>query len=183
MPSGVSDPQVLGTIVLSSTALMSLIMARVGRSNVQSRSVASGVLFTDDMHAALVVAMREALSLKSSTIETEHILLGILTTGGGRANTLLSRVGVNPVHLQDALLARLRLGHNYSSFDLPYSHRAFRVLDEALLEALALGHKHASTEHVIIAMLRARRGTAARVLLDAGVTLDGMRREAARKLD
>lgn len=182
MAAGVSDPQVLGTIVLSSTALMSLIMARVGRTSARARTFGSGVMFTDDMHASLVVAMREALSLKSSCVDTEHLLLGILTTGGGHASAMLSRIGANPSRLHDRLLARMSVGHGYTSFDLPYSHRAFRVLDEAVLEALALGHKHAGPEHVILGILRVRKSAAARALLEAGVTLEAMRREVARSV-
>ena len=183
MSAGVTDPQVIGTIELSSTALMSLIMARIGKSSARVRSGGSGVRFKDDIHASLVVAMREALTLRHSSVDTEHLLLGILAIKAGRPNTILSRLGVNPAHVHDALLARMRPGHAYATSDLPYSHRAFRVLDETALEALALGHKQAGTEHVVLGILRLGKGPAARVLLEAGVTLESMRRETARYPD
>jgi ATP-dependent Clp protease ATP-binding subunit ClpC len=183
MSVGVSDPQVIGTIVLSSTALMSLIIARIGKSSVRARSGSSGVRFTDDIHASLVVAMREALTLRCSSVDTEHLLLGVLATNAGRASTILSRLGVNPARVYDTLLAGMRPGHAFTTSDLPYSHRAFRVLDETALEALALGHTIAGTEHLILGILRHGKGPAARVLFEAGVTLEAMRRETARYPD
>jgi ATP-dependent Clp protease ATP-binding subunit ClpA len=44
--------------------------------------------FTDDAREAVVAAQHEAASLRHGWIGTEHLLLGILTTGGGGARLL-----------------------------------------------------------------------------------------------
>jgi ATP-dependent Clp protease ATP-binding subunit ClpA len=180
MSAAVSDPQVLGTLLLSSTALVSLLVARVGKSRLNSYSAGSGVRFSDDIHASLVVAMREALSLGHQAVDVEHLLLGVLASNSGAANTILTRLGVNPELLHAKMFALLKPGNGSASSDLPYSRRAFAVLDETALEALALGHTRAGTEHLLLGILKQRNGAAARVLVEAGAPLAVMRREAAR---
>ena len=115
MSAGVSDPQVIGTLLLSSTALVSLVMARIGKTRVKAGGAGSGMSFTDDIHASLVVAMREALSLRHTAVDVEHVLLGILATNAGRANTILSRLGVNPARVHDALLAAMKPGQRFAT--------------------------------------------------------------------
>ena len=47
-------------------------------------------------------------------------------------------------------------------------------------EAEALGHEYIGTEHLLLGLVRAERGGAARVLTDVGVTLERAREETAR---
>ena len=56
--------------------------------------------FTDDARQAVVLAQEEAVALRHGWIGTEHVLLGVLATGGGGAR-LLAGFGVDAAGVRD----------------------------------------------------------------------------------
>ena len=56
--------------------------------------------FTDDAREAVTAAQSEAVALRHGWIGTEHVLLGLLTTGGGGAR-LLAGFGVDAAGVRD----------------------------------------------------------------------------------
>jgi ATP-dependent Clp protease ATP-binding subunit ClpA len=63
--------------------------------------------FTGRSKKVLELSLREALALKSRTIEAEHVLLGLLREGQGLAATVLVRQGVDLEQLRAATLRAL----------------------------------------------------------------------------
>jgi ATP-dependent Clp protease ATP-binding subunit ClpC len=61
-----------------------------------------------------------------------------------------------------------------------YTERAREAIAFAPEEARRLRHGYVGTEHLLLGLLRADRGTAARVLAGLNVTLEGVRDEVAR---
>jgi ATP-dependent Clp protease ATP-binding subunit ClpA len=57
-----------------------------------------------------------------------------------------------------------------------FTPRARKVLELSLREALHLRHRYIGTEHLLLGLIREGDGLAARILVDAGVPLDGLRR-------
>ena len=55
-----------------------------------------------------------------------------------------------------------------------WSPTARTVLDQAAVEARALGHGHVGTEHALLALVSVDHGLAAEILADLGVTREGM---------
>lgn len=80
---------------------------RAGRWRPRRRGGGSGVPFTPRAKKALERALREALRLRHSHVGTEHLLLGLLADGDGRAARLLVDRGVAPVALRSRVLAAL----------------------------------------------------------------------------
>jgi ATP-dependent Clp protease ATP-binding subunit ClpA len=66
---------------------------------------------------------------------------------------------------------RLTSGH------IPFTARAKKVLELSLREALRLHHKHIADGHILLGLLREGEGLAVRILVDAGVDLDSLRRD------
>src|SRR5690606_6233264 len=66
--------------------------------------------------------------------------------------------------------------------ELPYTSRAKKVLELAMLEARELNHSYVGTEHLLLGLLREEKGIAAQVLTDAGVSLEQARAETLRLL-
>ena len=66
--------------------------------------------------------------------------------------------------------------------DLPYTSRAKKVLELAMIEARELNHSYVGTEHLLLGLLREEKGIAAQVLTDAGVNLEQSRAETLRLL-
>jgi ATP-dependent Clp protease ATP-binding subunit ClpA len=67
--------------------------------------------------------------------------------------------------------ARLTFGH------IPFTARAKKVLELSLREALRLHHKHIADGHILLGLLREGEGLAVRILVDAGVDLESLRRD------
>lgn len=58
---------------------------------------------------------------------------------------------------------------------IPFASPAKKVLELALREALELGHNYIGTEHLLLGLLHEADGTAARVVVAAGVQPDQLR--------
>lgn len=58
---------------------------------------------------------------------------------------------------------------------IPFTPRAKKVLQLSLREALRLHHNYIGPEHILLGLLREGEGLAAKVLTDAGVSLDDLR--------
>jgi len=59
---------------------------------------------------------------------------------------------------------------------IPFSRRAKKVLELSLREAVALRHNYIGAEHILFGLIREGDGSAARILTDAGVDLQALRR-------
>jgi ATP-dependent Clp protease ATP-binding subunit ClpA len=68
------------------------------------------------------------------------------------------------------------------SGQIPFTPRAKKVLEVALREALALGHKYIGTEHILLGLVREPQGPAIEILGVAGVTPEQIRSEVLRSL-
>ncbi|MBL6274571.1 Clp protease [Micromonospora fiedleri] len=64
----------------------------------------------------------------------------------------------------------------------PFSHRAKKVLELSLREAIRLRHRHIGTEHILLGLLREGSGLGALVLAEAGVDLADTRRRVEAAL-
>jgi ATP-dependent Clp protease ATP-binding subunit ClpA len=67
-----------------------------------------------------------------------------------------------------------------TSVDLPLSHESKRVLTYGAEEAERLSHKHISTEHLLLGLLREEKCFAADILHERGLRLPLVRKEIAR---
>jgi ATP-dependent Clp protease ATP-binding subunit ClpB len=127
--------------------------------------------------SALAEAQQQAVARHHQAIEPEHVLFGLLGDPEGIVFPLLHHVGANPAQL------RSRVGEALDAIPKVYtqgvaepriSAATGRLLDAAGNEAEALTDEYISTEHLLLAMLAAGESAAARVLLDAGLTRDGV---------
>lgn len=66
---------------------------------------------------------------------------------------------------------------------VPFTPRAKRVLELALKEALALGHRHVASEHILLGLLREGESVGVAVLAHAGVTPAALRAAVLAELD
>jgi hypothetical protein len=64
-----------------------------------------------------------------------------------------------------------------------FSARAKKALELSLREALRRGDNHIGAEHILLGLIREGDGLAAKILTDAGLSLDTLRTEVDRALD
>jgi ATP-dependent Clp protease ATP-binding subunit ClpA len=124
--------------------------------------------FTDQARSAIVAATEEAAALDHRHLGTEHVLLGLLhdpTSIGGRA---LASLGLS---LDDTRARVTSIVHDAAAADGPESltSGAKKLLELSGREAVRHGHAEIGTGDLALALLRARDGTAVRVLNELGV--------------
>ena len=142
----------------------------------------NGYNFTDRVRKVLAMAREAASHLSHEYVGTEHILLGILAEGEGVASTVLQNLGVDFDALRSSVINSVKRGQGPTGPDLPYTSRAKKVLELAMSEARELDHTHVGTEHLLLGLFREKKGIAAQVLADAGLTLEKARVETLRIL-
>jgi ATP-dependent Clp protease ATP-binding subunit ClpC len=144
----------------------------------------NGYNFTDRVRKVLQMAREEAARLHHEYVGTEHILLGLIREGEGVAAGVLQNLNVDLEDIQQKIEETVKRGKAAAAAgpDLPYTSRAKKVLELAMVEARELNHSYVGTEHLLLGLLREEKGIAAQVLADAGVSLEQSRAETLRLL-
>src|SRR5512138_2285268 len=136
--------------------------------------------YTEKARRVIFFARYEASQFGSPSIETEHLLLGLLREDEALTNRFLRS------HASVASIRKQIEGHTTirekvsTSVDLPLSNECKRVLAYAAEEAERLGHKHIGTEHLLLGLLREEKCFAAEILHERGLRLANVRDELAR---
>ena len=124
--------------------------------------------FTDRARRVVIFAQEEARALHHPQVGTEHLLLGFLHEGGGGAATALRSLGLELNRTRAEVEQLNRRGDGMPRGHIPFTHRAKRVLDLSLREALMFGHTYLGTEHLLLGMLREGEGRGTQVLARLG---------------
>lgn len=132
--------------------------------------------FTEQARGVVVLAQEEARTLRHEYIGSEHMLLGILRSGGPACAALQS-VGVGLAEARNETVELVAPGEGSRSGQIPFTPRAKHVLERSLKEALARGDDHIGEEHLLAGLLRQTEGVAIEVLERLGVD----REELARR--
>jgi len=132
--------------------------------------------FTLRAHQVLFYARSELSQLGGSTIEPEHILLGLLDEGKGLGSRILTRTGVGLQDVRSETLSRLTVQERVpESAEIPFSASCERALQYAAEEADRLLHLHIGTEHLLLGLLREDGSVAAEVLTARGLRIEAVR--------
>ena len=144
----------------------------------------NGYNFTERVRKVLGMAREEAAVLHHEYVGTEHMLLALVRDDGGVAITALRNLDIEPKSLRDAILDVVKRGTSRGPTgpDLPYTSRAKKVLELAMLNARELDHSYVGTEHLLLGLIAEQKGIAAQVLTHAGAMLDPTRAEIVRLL-
>jgi Clp amino terminal domain, pathogenicity island component len=126
--------------------------------------------FTVRARRAISAAGDEARRLNHDSIEPEHLLLGILGEPDGRAVKVLELCGHSTDEVLDAVEAKLHPGAQSASGPAAFRTPAMRALDLTMAEAVRLGHDYIGTEHILLGLMKARKGLAAETLRDLGLS-------------
>lgn len=129
--------------------------------------------FTQRARIVISHANEEAIRLKHSQVDTEHLLLGLIREGQGIAARILMELGVDLVKLEaeaKKLIAKPQAPSDSVTHPLTFSPTANQALQYAAEEAQKMGYDHVGTEHLLMGLIREKDGVAAKVLDKLGVT-------------
>jgi Clp amino terminal domain, pathogenicity island component len=130
--------------------------------------------FTPRARQSIVAAQTAAIELRAEFIDTEHLLLGLLTQPKGLAARALVAQGVSAEAVREAVAAAVEPATEEPRTQVPFSPRGKKVIQLSVREALYLGHNYVGTEHLLLALF-SEDGVAAAVLRELGATDGGVR--------
>ncbi len=134
--------------------------------------------FSERARRVLFFARHEASQLGSTSLDTEHLLLGLIREGQGLTSRLFADAGTGLGDLRDEVLRRVPAQPKMpmpESMEIPFSAAAMHVLHHAAQEADRLSHDYIGTEHLLLGLLCEQGSLAADVLTSRGLELDRLR--------
>jgi ATP-dependent Clp protease ATP-binding subunit ClpC len=133
--------------------------------------------YTELARRVIFFARYEASEFGNMTIETEHLLLGLVRVDRGLLSRFLSDAeSIDSIRKQ--IEGRVGLRPKVStSIDLPMSEEFARILAYATEEADRLNAQKIRTEHVLLGILREEKCIAAELLRERGMRLTAVRED------
>ncbi|WP_028309178.1 ATP-dependent Clp protease ATP-binding subunit [Desulfitibacter alkalitolerans] len=139
--------------------------------------------FTEKAQMVLRLAHEEAAAIGQSTVDTEHLLLGLLKEGKGIGAKALASLGVN---IENAREETIQLAGRAEPItpgkDIHIGPRAKRVIELASEEARNLGVKYIGTEHLLLGLIKEGEGVASKVLGKFNVNDERLRMQVMKLL-
>src|SRR6266849_459685 len=117
--------------------------------------------YTEKAKRVILFGAYEARQFGSPSVETEHLLLGLLREDKALANRFLEAVAsVESIRkqIERSITIKEKLT---TSVDVPLSNECKRVLAYAAEEAERLSHQRIGTEHLLLGLLREEKCFAA----------------------
>ena len=131
--------------------------------------------FTINAQEAILAAQRLAASLDQQTVDTTHMIKGILEASEDSAKFLFQKIGVSIPQLVKSLDATIAGYPKVSGSDKQYlTDQSNKALTEAKKFLTEFGDEYISTEIMLLGILK---GTSkgAQILKDQGATLEGLK--------
>ena len=123
--------------------------------------------FSQRVSDIITYSKEEANRLRNRYIGPEHLLLGMLRDGGGKAIEILMKLDIDLKQVKKRIESFLRDAEDdtlLSDADVPLSPMAAKILKMCILEARILKSATADAEHVLLAILKDGDNLAATVL-------------------
>jgi ATP-dependent Clp protease ATP-binding subunit ClpC len=140
--------------------------------------------YTERARRVLFFARYEASQLGSVSIETEHLLLGLIREGKGLTSRIFARSHLSLENIRKEIEGRTVFREKVStSVEIPFSAETKRVLQFAAEEADRLLHNYIGTEHLLLGILREERSVAASILMEKGMRLNTVREDIVQLLN
>jgi ATP-dependent Clp protease ATP-binding subunit ClpA len=127
---------------------------------------------THHVVAALMLAYPAAASRQRSTVDTEHILLGVLDEGENLALRVIETLEIDPLDVKAELEASLPTAPPRKSKARPRLSAAGRsIIQAANAEASRMARPFVGCEHLLLALLADQRGLAGKTLRRMGLEM------------
>ena len=127
-------------------------------------------MFTDGVKRVMQLAREESARLGHNYIGTEHLLLGIIKDGKGKAVTVLTNLGLNLETVKQSIEDYVATsGGTMTIGEVPFTPRAKQILEVAANEAKEMKTQFVDIEHLLLALLKDKEGVAAQILAAFGV--------------
>ena len=130
------------------------------------------VNYSEQLHNVLLYSSQEAERLGNNYVGPEHLLLGILRNGNGKAIDILNVSHVNLLKIKQIIESQIRTDLDPSGSEIPNLKSTERIKKIMELETKSLSAETADTEHLLLAILKEKNNLAGDVLLAEHLTYD-----------
>ena len=131
--------------------------------------------FTQRVSDIITYSKEEANRLRNSYIGPEHLLLGVIREGEGKAIEILLNLNINLQDIKYKLENILKRDSETDAIydaNINFNESASKVLKLCILEAKLLKNSLADSEHILLAIMRVKDNSAFRLLESSDVTYD-----------
>lgn len=133
--------------------------------------------FTERARRVILLGQEEAGKMRSSHVDSEHLLLGLIRENDGVGAQILAKLEISAEQVRQAIAKEIQQPTATASDEPTLTPRAKRVLELAADEAVRMKHNYIGTEHLLLALIREKEGLAGQVLRKLGLDLETARRE------
>ena len=127
--------------------------------------------FTEGSIKVIMVAQEEAKRMGHNFVGTEQLLLGLIGQRQGIAAKALKKMRVTLRVTRKEIQLYIGRGNGFVTSEIPFTPRAKRVLEMALIEGRDIGQNYVGTEHLLLALLSETDGVATRTLNKMNVNI------------
>jgi ATP-dependent Clp protease ATP-binding subunit ClpC len=132
--------------------------------------------FTEKARRVMFFARYEASQFGAGSIQSGHLLLGLLRESEKTSIMLLERLGIQTALLRENLVAALtpkdrQITPGSTNVDIPMEDEVKRILQYAAQDSVKLNAKHVGAEHLLIGMLHEEDTLAGGMLKEMGASL------------
>jgi ATP-dependent Clp protease ATP-binding subunit ClpC len=147
--------------------------------------------FTKNAIAAVSVANKTCIKLKSNMLTLEHLFIGILSMKEGIGSKVLAKLGLDPEgtikSIEDELLGGQPSLQDFEDKETPspsdniaevtISEEIRFVFEKAFEIAINAGHNYVGTEHLLLGMLEVKEHPFIKELNNLGISYDKINKE------
>ncbi len=130
--------------------------------------------FSPRVKDVISYSREEAIRLGHDYIGTEHLLLGLIREGDGKAIKTLKALDVDMIRLKKTIEDSIKgtSGSNTNLVNIPLTKQAEKVLKITYLEAKIFKTDIIGTEHLLLSILRDEDNLASQILSQYGISYD-----------
>lgn len=130
--------------------------------------------FSPRVKDVISYSREEAIRLGHDYIGTEHLLLGLIREGDGKAIKTLKALDIDMIRLKKSIEDAIRgtANNNTNLVNIPLTKQAEKVLKITYLEAKIFKTDIIGTEHLLLSVLRDEDNLASQILSQYGISYD-----------
>src|SRR5665647_2272516 len=130
------------------------------------------VNYSEQLHNVLLYSSQEAERLGNNYVGPEHLLLGILRNGSGKAIDILNGSHVSLSKVKQTIESQIRTDLEPSGQEIPTLKSTEKIKKIMELETRSMSADTADTEHLLLAILKEKNNMAGEILIAEHLTYE-----------
>ena len=130
------------------------------------------VNYSEQLHNVLLYSTQEAERLGNNYVGPEHLLLGLIRNGKGKAIDILNVAHINVLKIKQTIESQIRTDMEPTGEDIPNLKSTERIKKIMELESRSLSAETADTEHLLLAILKEKNNLAGDILMAEQLTYE-----------